>query len=336
MKNTYYTRINSALANIRKILVDHITEVDRTCEQTKSRLEDAEQKFNPQALAEATADIRRDAKTTVASSASVALGQIAFEFDDITATLAEWIAEPVPESFISITGALNSAGAFPTQSEIEMLSQLSSGNYFAEKILHQMAEQQGMHFPHVSLDEINRAMNTAKADVESVINTYAGSDSSMLWITELNDHSLYENPMMAGIALNYMERDDSTLSRFEETIRTATDNTVTLIKTEQDIIAELFSGCSDDTAKTERMKTLILAKPELEPRLSIYDKNIFDRAKRQILEMHLMEQETAQDALKQAMENARQIAQKVKKEKTEQTIRDIKASESNNASARMR
>ena len=152
----------------------------------------------------------------------------------------------------------------------------------------------------------------------------------------MNEHTLYENPMMAGLALDFLQRDDSTLARFEEAITTATDNTITLIKTEQDVIAELFTGCSDDSAKVERMKTLIMAKPDLEPRLSIYDKANYDRAKRQILEMHLMEQETAQDALKQAMENARQIAQKVRHEKTEQTLRDIRVSESNNASARMR
>ena len=147
-------------------------------------------------------------------SAERACDDVAFEFDSIRGLLTKWIAEEPNSKFMNIVTFLSGTNTAISKTELQMLSELTSGSYFGQKVLSQLALSQGFDIQFNDVDTISRSLETANTDVLTMINAYEGNANvALTWINEKNPDS--GNLHLSGLAMDYLTRDNSTLAEFE-------------------------------------------------------------------------------------------------------------------------
>ncbi len=321
--NIYFTNITANLERVRQSIQGHYSVVDALSEKASKQLKQISETYLP-AAAETQAELVKQATRSEAEvSAEAADRDIQFAFDCIEDSLANYVRAKIPEEVTGAINLLRTSNTALSAAEIRILAETVRGCYFGEKALGEYASEHGVAFPFVPVDEILRDISTARKECKNMLEAYPGkldgSETLAPWISQT------DNLIMQGNSIAFLQKEDGVLARLEEKLQQATDVTLSIYTNEDTKgIARFFAGAEDETTQTQRMVDLLIARPDLEPALSVYDGKTFDAAKKRIATEKLAEAAAAKKAVEAALKSAQAATQAAKQARTVEIERKLK------------
>ena len=184
-----------------------------------------------------------------------------FSFYRIQTTLQKWISAPLAESKANILRLFKEFDLEMNKSEIEIMQEAIGDNYLGNRVLSALAARNGIHIKaKPNIETYERVLKDCISTGDLFLKGFYGSTPA--W--DLVPASVSKNIVVAAAA-GTMLKDGCSLHKAAllwdgssapcpKTIITADD---------QEVLAKLYSGCTDDAAKAGRTKELIDEMPEL-------------------------------------------------------------------------
>lgn len=321
--NIYYLNALEELDRIKTHIREHMATVDKASKAAAEKIERIRKTYLPEAAVEQEKITMQSAITEAAVSAEVIEMNIQYCFDSIRERISNFIRRPIPKEFESIMASVRENNVALDPAEIRILSESAQESYFASKILAETAKSQGLRYPFLSAQQILADVEAARREVKTVLQAYPGeTEGNTLktpWISKI------DNALLQGNAKTFLDRDQTVLTKLESDLRLFADPSVKLFASDEvSGLDRFFEGAENDEEKLERMKNVVLSRPDLEAQLSIYDPDVFSRAKKIILDERLAEAEEAKRAVQSALEAAQAASAAAKKAKTEEIERQLK------------
>lgn len=321
--NIYYQNAIEELERIKTQIREHMATVDKASKAAAEKIERIRKTYLPEAAVENEHITMQSAITEAAVSAEVVEMNIQYCFDSILERIGNFIRRPIPKEFESIMASVRENNVALDPAEIRILSESAQESYFASKILAETAKSQGLRYPFLSAHEILADVEAARREVKTVLQAYPGeAEGNTLktpWISQIDDG------IKQGNAKTFFDREENLLTKLENDLRLFADPSVKLFASDEvSGIDRFFEGTETDDEKLERMKNVMLSRPDLEAQLSIYDPDVFSRAKKIILDERLAEAEEAKKAVQAALKAAQVASTAARQAKTAETERQLK------------
>lgn len=306
MKQSHFDKIQVYLNDARAAITAHHNLCDQKIRKYNSQEAENAEILNVRAMSFETEKNRFILQGYVEDSAATAADSIEIAFSRIDEELTAWAAEPPADDFMKILNAVDRFNLPLDADEIVALSEKASGSYIASKILSGYAEKNGMAFPFMNLSGIRQQLRNVKSDCLLSVYGYAGGYENIPdfeWITSNPKTGKPFDITRRLFAAEYITREESSLTRLQEILSTATNSKISLAPAAVERINELFKNTKPED-RLNRMRELLVSHPELSEQLSLYDHHAYKNAQDEIRQAKLEERENALAALREASERA--------------------------------
>lgn len=321
--NIYYENAVEELERVKEKIREHMATVDRESKAAAEKIKRIRETYLPEAATKHERLVMQSARAEAAASAEVINTVVQYGFDSILERIGNFIRRPISSEFQVIMASVRENGVTLDPAEIRILSESAQESYFASKILAETAKSQGLRYPFLSAQQILADVEAARREVKTVLQAYPGeTEGNTLktpWISQINDG------IKQGNAKTFLDREATVLTKLESDLRLFADPSVKLFASD-DVsgLDRFFEGAETEEDKTERMKNLLLSRPDLESQLSIYQPEIFKAAKKVILDERLAEAQEAKQAVQAALEAAKAANQAARAAKTAEIESQLK------------
>lgn len=240
---------------IEKVHID----IDLIISETEEKISGLSKKYLPEFAKEQERLYKESARQSAVTIREDAVEDINLAFDEIRASVVEWVSTPVPEGIANLIGNIRNNALQLSSQELLALSEQARGSYFAMRSLSALANEQRLNFPNYEkLDNLSRMITIAENSCRNAVNYYSGSlaEGGHLATWLLPDEELL-TVNTSAMAAQFFEQKDSSFWEMTERLLTLTDPAVSLLPSERDRIKKLFARCETEDQKVERMLKLI-------------------------------------------------------------------------------
>lgn len=303
---THFDKIQVYLNDARGAITAHHNLVDMKIRTFISQEAENAEILNTRAMGFETEKNKFILQGYVEDSASTAADSIEIAFSRIDEELTAWAAEPPAPDFMEILNAVDRFALPLDADEIVVLSKKAAGSYISSKILAGYAEKNNMAFPFMNLSGIRQQLRNVKSDCLLSVYGYAGGYENIPdfeWITSNPKTGKPFDVTRRLYASEFLNREESSLTRLQEILSTATNSKISLAPAAVDRINELFKNTKPED-RLHRMRELLVSHPELSEQLSLYDHHAYRNAQDEIRAAKMEERENALEALREASERA--------------------------------
>lgn len=276
--NAHYDAIKDCFTDIRKVIKSAHRDVDavyRDADGKRKRVQP--QKYQDDYRQEWEKKNRTSVMTDLAAIRSVATSQIDSLFMLIKEEMSAWMAEPLDSALSQSLETFTKFEMDPSVEEFRGFMTQAQGNYLGGRILDLMGRKKGIVTGFTSIETLKKDLKAAQADCKTAVNHYVGRLGA--------DHkfvgSAYEdtgtNWYLYPFAADYLNRDDSSLTKIETELLDATLTEFDLLPSTRHEIDQIFDG-ADAQKRISIAVNLIQTGDRLADLLQVYDAKLYQSA----------------------------------------------------------
>ena len=273
-------RIMRQIEKITDTIKSEHTNIELLLSETQDKIRGLSKQYLPQYAAQQENIFKEAARESAASYRADAIEDIEAAFEEIRASISEWVSTPIPEGAASLISSIRDYGLTLSAMELLSLSLQCSGSYFGMRALATLAKEQKIAFPNFeTLDTLLRMVTLAENQCKNAVNYYVGPVSPdhhlETWLLpDTERHSINTG----ALAADFLSKEDSSFTRMTKRLLTLTDPEISLLPSERDRIAKMFESCETEDQKVEKMLRLIenphTSKADAGA-LKLYDKDLY-------------------------------------------------------------
>lgn len=327
LKRNYTREIQDQFDKIRGIIGDYFVYVcDAVSKDLQTRADNIS--FVSEVRESKNETARNSVKQKVANKRTRSTAQVQLAFSDIRKIIGDWMSEEMPANLSAIIRTAHDTGIHLTLPELQVLCKQTTGNYFAQKFIAQMAsDDYYQDFRFTDYDTIARTLKGAEGDVIKVIQSFAGAQNEKGrfmgdWLTDAD-------PFFQMWASDFTESENTQLRTAEKMLEQVTNTENILLDDDFAKIAHVFAD-QGESDKIKTMADLILSNTIDESKLMAFNADLFVKAKTAIAEDAETKAKKARETLHKALEDNHLAQVNSAKMAGEKARAESKASKMNN------
>lgn len=280
MNNKMRDELLKTFTKIREVVTENATRIDAIIADAADENVAALKLVEPY-RSEEQAKMRSKADGRIEAAKAKARITVTGLFNDLETQIMEWVKSPISPECAAVIDGYSKYGLTVTPSELKVLVQTAQGSYIGSRIVSEMAAKAGIYSNFVSLDEINMAFASARAETENAVFYYGGHlDEHNKMVSGFLGLSCADVPQwyMLPYAEKFAKDDsDTALTRFEKQMITMTEDKFDILPETRERLDEIFEGLSAEE-RLSAAKSLIDSHDSLSNLLEMYDMPLFTDA----------------------------------------------------------
>ncbi|MDF2523651.1 MAG: hypothetical protein K0R31_1292 [Clostridiales bacterium] len=262
---------------IREILVNYKAQVNSIGKAYATQLEQYRQAYSTEFFQSRSQELKATEKSKLDGLRNTAKDKVNAIIKDLRRDLQDMVTDTSGSEVIQSLGTIKAAGLKLSLREIEGFLSKVNSNYLANKLLSQMAIENGYVVKVPDLADFERVLGQVEVGADTLLNCYVGSDLQAKELLPHNirfgvDYGAYESYMvaMADVVLKQDGALDKAVSVWETNVKLTVSERNELTAEEKSHIESLYKG--HEGAIADRTKELISINPKIKDELLLHEK----------------------------------------------------------------
>jgi hypothetical protein len=262
---------------IREILVNYKAQVNSIGKAYATQLEQYRHAYSTEFFQSRSQELKASEKSKIDSLRNTTKDKINTIIKDLRKDLQDMVTDTSGSEVIQSLGTIKAAGLKLSLHEIEGFLNKTNSNYLANKLLSQMAIDNGFIVRVPDLADFEKALSQVEIGADTLLNCYAGSDLQAKELLPHNirfgvDYGAYE-PYMVAMADIVLKQDgalEKAVSMWETNTKLTVSERNELTAEEKVNIEKLYEGYNGNI--NERTQEIIKINPALKEQLLLHEK----------------------------------------------------------------
>ena len=258
--------------------------------------------YNRQTVEDRARVDKEKAEARIAEIRETASRSLKAEFAILNEKVNDWFSAAPDSELLSVLKAFADFKIQPTKTELDIISERSSGSYIAQRIVQNQLEKYGfINESFVDAASMQRAMREAEHDCIYTVENYCGDITNNRLLADSVGLSIGQDSYGVDFASRF-PYDGCSLNDLENAFETESSK-VSLLPSTRERLDALFAGKSDEEKKQTAVELILNDDGnEVPSKIRLYDEKIYDQARDEIRKNELVAEKAARDAFRDAVD----------------------------------
>ena len=300
-KPTIDTAVN--FNKIRKIIANEKQDIlELVADLAKRRAAD-KKIYNEQTVADRTRVDAEKAEKRIAELRETASKALKAEFALVNEKVNDWFSAAPDSELLGVLKAFSDFGITPTKTELDIISERSSGSYIAQRIVQNQLEKYGFFDEtFVDAETMARMIREAEHDCVFAAENFCGNIENNRLLADAVGLTIGQDSYGVDFASRF-PYDGCSLNDLENAFEHESSK-VSLLPSTRERLDALFAGKNDDERKQAAIDLILNDEDstEISSKLRLYDQKLYDKANDEIRKNELIAEKAAREAFRDAVD----------------------------------